>query len=326
MMDSLEETALCFPHLLNTSCRTATHSYFVSLLAYIGLSCISLLTVTLNLLVIISISHFRQLHTPTNLLLLSLAVSDFFIGFLMLIQIMLINGCWLLGDLMCSLYYVVDWIITSTSIGNMVLISIDRYVAICYPLHYSNKVTEKRVQVCICACWTCSALSNSFLLRDNLEHPGKYNSCYGECVVVIDYVAGVFDLFLSFIGPITLIMGLYLRVFMEALSQARAVRSHVVAVSPQGSISVTAKSFELKAARTLGVVILVFLICLCPFFCFSVTGQNTSSSAFVICLFYFNSCLNPVIYAFCYPWFRKSVKCIFTLKILQPDSCEAKVT
>ncbi|KAF7641279.1 hypothetical protein LDENG_00286410, partial [Lucifuga dentata] len=83
------------------------------------------------------------------------------------------------------------------------------------------------------------------------------------------------------------------------------MRSHVVASTQKHSVNISAKKSELKAARTLGIVVIVFLICLCPYFCVSLTGQviNPSAAAFVICLFYFNSCLNPVIYAFCYPWF-----------------------
>ncbi|XP_068428945.1 trace amine-associated receptor 13c-like [Clinocottus analis] len=328
-MKTLQETELCFPQLLNSSCRKATRPYSVSMLTYIILSSISLLTVTLNLLVIISISHFRQLHKPTNLLLLSLAVSDFFVGFLMLFQIMLIDGCWLFGDLMCILYYVLDYIITSASVGTMVLISVDRYLAICEPLHYPNKVTHKRVQVCVCLCWICSVFFSSLLMKDNLEQPGRYNSCFGECVVVINYIAGLADIFLSFLGPVTVIIVLYMRVFVVAVSQARAMRSHVTALPLKSSVTVTAKRSEMKAARTLGVVIVVFLLCLCPYFCVSLTGQDTllnaSSAAFVICLFYFNSCLNPVIYAFFYPWFRKSIKLIVTLKILQPGSCQTNM-
>ncbi|XP_073329902.1 trace amine-associated receptor 8a-like [Pagrus major] len=328
-MEILEETELCFPQLLNSSCRKPIRPHFETMLIYILLSFIALLTAALNLLVIISISHFKQLHTPTNLLLLSLAVSDFFVGLFMFFQIMLIDGCWFLGDLMCTLYNVLDYIITSASVGTMVLISVDRYVAICDPLHYSTKITVRGVALCTCLCWVCSVLYNSLMMKANLKQPGRYNSCIGQCVIVIDHVAGLVDLFLSFIGPVIVIIVLYMRVFVVAVSQARAVRSHIAAVTIQCSVKVTAKKSELKAAGTLGVVIVVFILCLCPYFCVTLTGQDTlldaSSAAFVICLFYFNSCLNPLIYTFFYPWFRKSVRLIVTLQILKPDSCKISI-
>ncbi|XP_074514422.1 trace amine-associated receptor 13c-like [Sebastes fasciatus] len=328
-MKTLEEDELCYPQLLNSSCRRTMRPQSVSMLTYVLLSSISLLTVTLNLLVIISISHFKQLQTPTNLLLLSLAVSDFFVGLLMCFQIVLIDGCWFLGDLMCILYYVIDYIITSASVGTMVLISVDRYVAICDPLHYPTKVTQKTVTICVCLCWIFSVFFNTLMMKDNLEQPGRYNSCSGECVVVINYIAVLADLFLTFIGPVTVIIVLYIRVFVVAVTQARAMRSHIAAVTLQCSVRVTAKKSEMKAARTLGVVVVVFLICLCPYYCVTLTGQDTllnvSSAAFVIYLFYFNSCLNPMIYAFFYPWFRRSIKLIVTLKILQPGSCDANI-
>ncbi|KAG8000449.1 Trace amine-associated receptor 13c [Nibea albiflora] len=205
----------------------------------------------------------------------------------------------------------------------MVLISVDRYVAICEPLRYPVRVTKRRVKVCVCVCWSCSVICQTAMLKENLSQPGRYHSCSGQCVAVIPYVAGVFDVVLTFISPVAVIVVLYLRVFVVAVSQARAVRLHTV----QRSVAV--KRSELKAARNLGLVVASFLVCLCPFCFVTVTGQDTaldtSSVAFVICLFYFNSCLNPVIYALFYPWFRKSVRLIMTLQILQPDSCEANM-
>ncbi|KAM4557841.1 trace amine-associated receptor 13c-like [Odontesthes bonariensis] len=326
MQDGVE---LCFPHLSNSSCKKPVSSLSELVLLQVVLFSIPVLTVVLNLLVIISVSHYRQLHTPTNILLLSLAVSDFLVGLVIIpAGIIRTTTCWFLGDLMCFLYNCLCYIITSASVGDMVLISIDRYVAICDPLHYPTRVTEGRVKLCVCLCWLCSALYNLLFVKDDLTLLGKHNSCYGECVVFIDNISGSVDLVLTFILPVTVITVLYMRVFVVAVSQARAMRSHVTAAKLQLSVSIKTKKSELKAARTLGVLMIVFLICFIPYYCVSLVGAdlpNSSSASFVSFLFLLNSCLNPVIYALFYPWFRKAVKFILTLQILQPGSCQANI-
>uniref|UniRef100_A0A3Q1JQ60 G-protein coupled receptors family 1 profile domain-containing protein n=1 Tax=Anabas testudineus TaxID=64144 RepID=A0A3Q1JQ60_ANATE len=310
-VSTLKKAELCFPQLFNTSCKKHKRPQSESMIIYTVLSSISLLTVSLNLLVIISISHFRQLHTPTNLLLLSLAVSDFLVGLIVMpFQILLLEPCWFLGDLVL----------------NMVLISVDRYVAICDPLRYPAKITANTVRISVLLCWIYSVCYSFLFLPDNLKQPGKYNSCYGECVINI---IGAVDIVLGFVIPISSIIVLYMRVFVVAVSQARSMRSHIAAVKLQRSVTVTVKKSELKAARTLGVVVVVFLMCYCPPYCVSFSGYDivmgSSTNLFIVFLIYFNSCLNPVIYAFFYPWFRKSVKLILTLQILLPNSCHFNV-
>ncbi|XP_071339016.1 trace amine-associated receptor 9-like [Trachinotus anak] len=328
-MEALGEDELCF-FQLNTSCREPTHSHWGATLLYSLLLCITLLIVVLNLLVIISISHFRQLHTTTNLLLLSLAVADFLVGFVQMpSEFLLFQGCWMLGDLICAVNYFLGYLIVSVSVGNMVLISVDRYIAICDPMFYSTKVTMKRVQLCVCLCWIFSAVHSTWILRDFLKQPSRYNSCYGECIFISNYAEEIVDLIVTFLGPILVIILLYMRVFVVAVSQARAMRSHIAVVTLQRSETVKAKKSEMKAARTLGVVVIVFLLCSCPYYCFAVAAVNNSfgasSTAIEIWLLYFNSCLNPVIYVFFYPWFRKSIKNIVTLQILQPDSSQTNL-
>ncbi|KAM9710643.1 trace amine-associated receptor 13c-like [Menidia menidia] len=320
-MDGAE---LCFPELLNSSCRKITYPPSTSVLIFITLSSISLLTVTLNLLVIISISHFRKLHTPTNLLLLSLAVSDFLVGLLILSQIMIVDGCWYFGDLMCILYSFLNMIILSSSVGTMVLISADRYVAICDPLHYPTKVTSKRVSFCVCLCWILSLISVFVIFRVNLKQLGGFNSCSGECVMYVGLIENVSDLIVTFIAPVSTIICLYLRVFMVVLSQVRAMRSHITAASQQHSGKIIIKKSELKAAGTLGVVVVIFLSCIFPYYCLAITSESTSLNSpafgFEIFLIYLNSLFNPLIYAFFYSWFRKSIKLVLTFRLVKHGS------
>ncbi|XP_015813429.3 trace amine-associated receptor 13c-like [Nothobranchius furzeri] len=326
-MQPVNENELCFPNLHNSSCRRTTRPPSTSMLIYITLSSISVLTVILNMLVVISISHFKKLHSPTNFLLLSLAVSDFLVGFLISFQIIQMDGCWYLGDVMCAMYLVLDYFITAASIGTMVLISVDRYVAVCFPFYYFSKVTAERTKMCILLCWASALLFHCLLLKENLQNPGRFKTCYGECVVFLNYFEGFLDLFFSFIGPITVIIVLYSRVFVVAVSQARSMRSQVAAVTLHGSVRFKAKKSEMKAAMILGVVVVVFLLCTCPYFCLVLAAQDVevSASSVTFLLFYFNSTLNPLIYVLFYPWFRKSVKLILTLQILKPGSWETNV-
>uniref|UniRef100_A0A3Q3JVZ2 G-protein coupled receptors family 1 profile domain-containing protein n=1 Tax=Monopterus albus TaxID=43700 RepID=A0A3Q3JVZ2_MONAL len=242
-------------------------------------------------------SSCRQLHSPTNLLLLSLAVSDFIMGFLVMpVEVLMMWTCWVLGDLLCALYYFLPVTLLKTSVGSMVLISVDRYVAICDPMHYPTRVTVTTVSISICLCWICSVLYSVFLLHNNLEPPGRYNSCYGECIM---NVAGTdVDRFVSLIIPVT----------------ARTVMT---------------KKSELKAAGTLGVVVAVFLLCYCPFYGLCQTGSNmlvgSVLESFMSFVMFSNSGLNPLLYALFYPWFRKSFKNIMTLQILQPGSRDSNI-
>ncbi|XP_067373459.1 trace amine-associated receptor 6-like [Channa argus] len=274
-------------------------------------------------------SLYKQLHKPTNLLLLSMSVSDFLVGLVTFPGVIIRKtSCWFLGNILCSLYKYTATVTLCSSVGSMVLISVDRYVTICDPLHYPTRVTVGNVKLCIFLCWFSSILYSSFFVKNDSFQNDKYTSCQGKCVYHLDYAFGFIDVVVSFIAPVTVIIVLYVSVFVVAVSQARAMRSHITAVTLQHSVTVTSRKSELKAARTLGVLVAVFLMCYCPFCCVTLAGVdmiNTLYGILVPCLFCFNSCLNPLIYALFYPWFRRAIKLIVTLQILQPGSCEANI-
>ncbi|XP_068165798.1 trace amine-associated receptor 13c-like [Antennarius striatus] len=317
----------CFPNL-NFSCRRLRRPLPETATLYTAMALVSLVTVTLNLMVVISISHFRQLHTPTNILLLSLAVSDLVVGALaMPIEgLRYVETCWLLGRLMCAVTPYVSYCLLSASVGNMVLISVDRYLAICDPLLYGTKVTLNRVKILICLCWACSLVYNGCILIGHLEQPGRFSSCHGECVVVISHVSGMLDLFVTFIGPSTVMVVLYLRVFGVAVSQMRVIRRQIAATAASAP---PPRKSERKAAVTLGIVVTVFLMCFCPYYFPTIVGIDTSNSlsyfAVLSWIMLLNSCMNPLIYAMFYSWFRKAIKLIITLRILQPHSRESNI-
>nr|XP_015214389.1 PREDICTED: trace amine-associated receptor 13c-like [Lepisosteus oculatus] len=276
----------------NTSCPKETQSTVVYVILYIFCISVVMLTVCGNLMVIISISHFKQLHTPTNLLLLSLAVTDFLIGLIVMPfeMIRYIETCWYFGRTFCMIFYLVLGILTFVSLINVVFISIDRYVAVCDPLRYSNKITVNVTCFCV-------------------------KSCLGECVFEMSAPWAIVDMLATFILPCSVMMVLYMKIFIVAKRHAQVI----------GSVTEQLKS-ERKAAKTLGTVVAVFLLCWMPYYIGSIVegSPNASSSAAVIngliCLANLNSAVNPIIYALFYPWFQKSVKAILTFRICDPSS------
>uniref|UniRef100_A0A8C2GWJ7 G-protein coupled receptors family 1 profile domain-containing protein n=1 Tax=Cyprinus carpio TaxID=7962 RepID=A0A8C2GWJ7_CYPCA len=321
MEDNSQEIQYCFSNN-NLSCFREIKHEVEYVILYMFIFLLSAFTVFLNLLVIISISHFEQLHTPTNLLILSLAVADLIVG-LIVIPLMeatrLIETCWYFGDTFCRLFLTMMGLLFSASLSNLVLVAVDRFVAVCHPLLYPQKITTTKTLIIVSLCWFCSSAYNIAIVM-SLSH--KKYACYGECTIMITSDWTVLNLFLSFLIPCTLIITLYLRIFYVAHQQVKVINSLVKGGKHINDGFVKRKS-ERKAALTLGIIVAVYLVCWIPFFILSLT-ENTgmaSTTAYILLWFlYINSGLNPLIYAFFYPWFKMSVKHILTLRIFQPES------
>ncbi|XP_072515661.1 trace amine-associated receptor 6-like [Salminus brasiliensis] len=313
----------CFPGN-SASCRKEVRSGPMNILLFIVLSCVSVCTVFLNLLVIISISHFKQLHTPTNLLILSLAVADLFVGmFVMPVRIMqLIDSCWYLGKIACSVSEIIIGQSMLGSLFSLVLIAVDRYIAVSDPLLYSTRITVSKTSLFIILSWSLCLLYVIIYLyfNDHLLQSQIIFRCYGECVVSVKHSWVIIDLIICFLAPCSVILILYSIIFIAARRQAKAVRAVTDASKRHGS----ANSSETKAAKTLGIVIFVYLVCWIPFYVSSLSVESMTTSSIVWTVFgwlmYINSSVNPLIYAFFYSWFRTSVKFIVTCRIFEFSS------
>ncbi|XP_048037738.1 trace amine-associated receptor 13c-like [Megalobrama amblycephala] len=316
------ETQYCFP-AINSSCFKGIRSRYEYYVMYAFVLLLSAWTVFLNLLVIISISHFKKLHTSTNLIILSLAVSDLLMG-LIVIPIegsRLIETCWYFGDTFCKLYFIILGFLFSASFSNLVLIAVDRYVAVCHPLLYPQKITTTRTLMSICLSWICFSTYNTTLVIINgyLDTSVRTDMCYGECSVMMGFAWKVTDLFMSFIFPCTLIITLYLRIFYVAHQQVKVINS-VVKTGKHGIDGSVRRKSESKAALTLGIIVTVYLLCFIPYYICSMSVTSSTTINVLAWVVYTNSGLNPLVYALFYPWFKKTVKHILTLKIFQPAS------
>ncbi|XP_059353879.1 trace amine-associated receptor 13c-like [Carassius carassius] len=312
----------CSPHL-NTSCSFDFHLTYVNVFLFLYISAVSVLTVCGNLLVIISITIFKQLHTPTNFLILSLALSDFLVGICVMPveSLRSINSCFYMGKSHCRIFHVIMSIIGSVSLINIMLVAIDRYFAVCEPLMYMSKMTIRKTLMYISLGWTVSFCYNLVPMNlGNSNQTGTTVFCLRECAVAVSNAWGPVDLIVSFIAPCTVMVKLYIRILNVALRQAKAISI----TSKKRASQKNPKSFrksEVKATKTLSIIVFVYFMCWVPWYISMLNMKQFQKSSVILsallCLFYTNSCINPFIYAISYPWFKKSVKLVLSLKILQ---------
>ncbi|XP_029503541.2 trace amine-associated receptor 13c-like [Oncorhynchus nerka] len=283
-MEEHEDVQYCFQER-NSSCRKALLSTSIYITLYIFFSLISAVTVFLNVLVIISISHFKQLHTPTNLLILSLAVSDLLVGLIVIpvTTVALMESCWGFGEHFCVFYFYITCLCASLSLGNLVLISIDRYVAVCDPLLYHSKITITRMMCCISITWCFYIIYDAAIIKIfvNVQVPSQ---CLKECFIVEGFMWGnIIDLVITMVVPCSIIITLYMKIFVVARSQARKVFSKrlpvclVLKLDRQISLREKQQKLCLLLLSTISFVGFQFNFI---YFLFSLTTYHHSSSAF----------------------------------------------
>ncbi len=65
-------------------------------------------------------------------------------------------GLWLFGDIWCSIWLAIDVWTCTASILHLVVISLDRYIAVTHPITYPNLMTTSRAKLLILGAWVLS--------------------------------------------------------------------------------------------------------------------------------------------------------------------------
>ncbi|XP_061097623.1 trace amine-associated receptor 1-like [Conger conger] len=308
-----EDLYFCYESV-NKSCPKIIYPTMIRVLLHIFFMVIIVITVCGNLLVIISIAHFKQLHSPTNHLILSLAVTDFLMGGFIMppYMVRIIESCWYFGDL----FY--------------------RYYAVCQPLRYRTKITTCATVIMILVSWSVSAFVGFvavFLELNILGSEDFYNenvACVGGCVHFQAETASAISCILAFYMPGFIMLVMYQKIFRVAQKQARSIHS-IACNNVHSQNSTSSSNKERKATKTLAIVMGVFLSCCTPFFICNLINPYINYSIPPVLfetlfgITYLNSTCNPMIYAFYYSWFRKAFKMIIFGKVFQANSSRANL-
>ena len=258
-----------------------------------------------NTLVCMAVSMVRKLRSPSNLIIVSLAVADMLVAVLVMpfAALLELRGRWDLGQTFCNTWTSLDVMLCTASILNLCMISVDRYFVITRPFQYAMKRTPKRMALMIIGVWVVSALISIPPLF-GWKSEGKPGLCIVSQAIGYQFYATIGSFYL----PLGVMIFIYFRIYRVsarlAATEARSMpnlgletqalnsehnscQNGVLGGKRESSISMLPKkrkkfpifnlfkksnlnkissSKDRKATKTLGVIMGAFTACWLPFF------------------------------------------------------------
>lgn len=249
-----------------------------------------------NILVILSVACNKHLRIPTNYFIINLAIADLLLSFTVLpfSATLEVLGYWVLGRIFCDIWAAVDVLCCTASILSLCAISIDRYIGVRYSLQYPTLVTRRRAILALLGVWVLSMVISIGPLL-GWKEPAPQDD--RECRITEEPFYALFSSLGSFYIPLIVILVMYCRVYIVAKRTTRnleagvmkemsnskelTLRIHYKHVhedtlnntkskghNPRNSLAFKLLKFsrEKKAAKTLGIVVGMFILCWLPFF------------------------------------------------------------
>jgi len=278
---------------------------------WIVMGVIGLAIVLGNILVIWLVVTRKRLRIKGNLFIVSLSVADMGVGLTAIPSSFIYTFVTKRNFFIADIF--IDFFLCS-SIGNLITLTLDRYIAVVSPLRYSSFMTNKMVIIIVILGWLLPSLTQ-LLPSVIIQHMTQEARKDGEKVLraIQIFVFGILSCIIMLI--------VYLRIFMIARKHHRKTlkveKSLSFNMDSNGSLTLAKNqpsTHDKSFVHVLGTVIVLFIVCylltiyrgICDYFKFC----NVPLAVILVSrlLLLGNSAVNPIVYSLMKNDFRKELK------------------
>jgi len=284
---------------------------------------LSVVCIVGNILVILAVITQTFLRTLQNMFIASLAFTDLLMG-LFVIPLTTVQGTieeWVFGPFLCYVYSTAIVTLCGVSLLHLVVIALDRYLALSHGVQYLQSRTWVKTLLWISLTWVISVTAGVIPLIFNWESYRSTNGSKLECRTPLHEFK--FNAYISSLlaASMVLMQVFYARLVWK-LRRVIENKRHVIAIeiSEVGTTEEASEaqirreaillSRERRVTRVLGIISCGFLICWMPYLIVSllalIRGEEPVIPFLVSQMLAFsNSALNPFLYTIFSAEFRK---------------------
>ncbi|XP_075233914.1 neuropeptide SIFamide receptor-like [Lycorma delicatula] len=292
----------------------------------VAYSLVFIVGVTGNCFVVLVVYRSPRMRSPTNLFIANLACADLLVNVICLPFTLISNimSAWTMGWLVCKTIPYLQGVSVNASINTLVAISVERCLAICYPMRW--QMTSRACRIIILFIWIFSLTITLpwaiFFQLQPLEEGSDIQTCLESWPTPdngnIYFV--VANLVMCYLLPLSLISVCYFLIW-------RRVCCRKLPGEVQMYQELIVHRSKVKVIKMLLLVIILFACSWLPLYIIftRIKLGGDLSPGFEETLIYFllplaqwlgssNSCINPVLYAFFNKKFRVGFKAILSSK------------
>ncbi|KAL4647724.1 growth hormone secretagogue receptor type 1-like [Arapaima gigas] len=261
-----------------------------------------------NAMTILITQHFKDMRTTTNLYLSSMAVSDLVIFLSLPFDLYRLwkYTPWIFGELVCRLSHYANEACTYATILHITTLSVERYLAICFPLKAKVLATKQRVKFVIFALWSFALLSATpviFLVGVEYENDTHQDNGMCQCKPTRYAIASGLLHTTIWVSTLYFFCPMLCLIFLYGSIGRKLWRSKG---ELQGPSAMGRERSHRQTVKVLAVVVLAFAICWLPFHIgrnlfthvdnYSGAKLSQDFNVASMVLFYLSASINPILY------------------------------